>query len=242
MIYTSSLPYDVTANFNLEEGEYILNIFAGKEHAMAITSFDKVYGWGYNNYYELGLGNNSSQNMPIEITPYLNLAVGETITTIGLGDSSSILVTSEGNVIAMGYNSSGQLGNGTTVQITTPTVITANYNIAVGDSIQKISMYTHTLMITADGDRFSWGNNYDGQVGNGTTTNVLTPTLYTTSGWNYYNSQQFDYQETIVLITSPTRTGYDFDGWFTDASCTIPFVLTEMPSNDVTLYAKWVVN
>ncbi len=37
----------------------------------------------------------------------------------------------------------------------------------------------------------------------------------------------------------PTRLGYDFAGWYTDAAYGTPFTATTMPSGNTTLYAKW---
>lgn len=36
-----------------------------------------------------------------------------------------------------------------------------------------------------------------------------------------------------------TRTGYVFEGWYTNAGCTTKFTATVMPANNITLYAKW---
>ena len=43
------------------------------------------------------------------------------------------------------------------------------------------------------------------------------------------------------LNDAPTRLGYTFDGWYTDAAYTTnAFTETKMPAKDFTLYAKWV--
>lgn len=40
---------------------------------------------------------------------------------------------------------------------------------------------------------------------------------------------------------NPTRTGYEFVGWFADEACTIPYVFPDrMPDYDTTVYAKWI--
>jgi uncharacterized repeat protein (TIGR02543 family) len=48
---------------------------------------------------------------------------------------------------------------------------------------------------------------------------------------------------TIVPPTPPTRTGYTFAGWFSDAGLTTPYVFfTSMPAANTTAYAKWTIS
>ncbi|MDD4210980.1 MAG: InlB B-repeat-containing protein [Clostridia bacterium] len=46
----------------------------------------------------------------------------------------------------------------------------------------------------------------------------------------------------ISAPTAPTRTGYTFNNWFSDASLTTLYVFDIMPSQNMTLYAKWTIN
>ena len=41
-----------------------------------------------------------------------------------------------------------------------------------------------------------------------------------------------------VVLPTPVREGYRFDGWFTDSALTEPFTARVMPDRDTTLYAK----
>ena len=38
---------------------------------------------------------------------------------------------------------------------------------------------------------------------------------------------------------NPTRSGFTFDGWFTDADCTVPYDWSQGLKKDITLYAGW---
>jgi uncharacterized repeat protein (TIGR02543 family) len=44
---------------------------------------------------------------------------------------------------------------------------------------------------------------------------------------------------TISEPTTPTKDGYTFAGWFSDSGLTSEYVFSTMPSEDITLYAKW---
>ena len=47
---------------------------------------------------------------------------------------------------------------------------------------------------------------------------------------------------TLTLPEDPTRTGYTFDNWYTDSSCTTLFDRTTLITDDTSLYAKFNIN
>jgi len=51
-----------------------------------------------------------------------------------------------------------------------------------------------------------------------------------------------NYNTTVVKPQNPVLYGHTFDGWYTNANLTIPYVFASMPLSNVTLYAKWIVN
>ena len=53
-----------------------------------------------------------------------------------------------------------------------------------------------------------------------------------------------NYGTTIAKPTDPTKTGYTFAGWYTDAACTNAwnFGSNMLADHDMTLYARWVRN
>ena len=54
---------------------------------------------------------------------------------------------------------------------------------------------------------------------------------------------EYCYQE--VIVPTPTREGYTFDGWYSDEECTNKIVdggKAYIPEGDITLYAKWIKN
>ncbi len=64
---------------------------------------------------------------------------------------------------------------------------------------------------------------------------------FVTNGGQTMSPQMVTYNQSITLA-NPTRTGYTFVGWFEDSGLTEPFTLTQMPANDITVYAKWIIN
>ncbi|MDF3280326.1 serine/threonine protein kinase [Gordonia sp. N1V] len=75
-----------------------------------------------------------------------------------------------GQAYCWGSNSDGALGNGTTVDSTTPV------QVGTLSKVTSISVGWTSACAIADGTLYCWGNNAAGQLGDGTTDNRLTPT------------------------------------------------------------------
>ncbi len=143
-----------------------------------------MYAWGDNNRGQLGDGTTTNRTTPTLVTALS----GQTVTAVAGVVYHSFALTSTGAVYAWGYNSSGQLGDGTTTNRSTPTLVTALSGqtvtaVAGGDS--------HSLALTSTGAVYALGDNWAGQLGDGTTTSRTTPTLVDT---------------TNVIVQTPTVT------------------------------------
>lgn len=94
----------------------------------------------------------------------------------------SIFINSSGKVFCWGANTDGQLGNGTTTNSKIPIGIVPTGQI--GNKIIKEAAggEKHSLCLSTDGYIFSWGNNEDGQLGNGSNINSNLPQNVITNG------------------------------------------------------------
>ncbi len=53
---------------------------------------------------------------------------------------------------------------------------------------------------------------------------------------------EIEYSQTLSNLAQPTRNGYIFDGWYTDANYGTKFDLSTAVKENITLYAKWIEN
>ncbi|AGN26914.1 hypothetical protein A3206_03415 [Candidatus Methanomassiliicoccus intestinalis] len=71
--------------------------------------------------------------------------------------------------------------------------------------------------------------------------NKYTITFNSNGGSNVTSITQ-DYDTTVDKPEDPTKTGYTFAGWFTDAEFANAYKFGKMPAENITLYAKWTIN
>ncbi|MFP3670697.1 regulator, partial [Priestia sp. SIMBA_032] len=86
-------------------------------HTLALKTNGTLWGWGRNNYGQLGDGTTTAKTIPVQIGTATNWK------SIDAGDHHSIGTKTNGMLWGWGYNQYGQLGDGTTMSKIEPTQI-----------------------------------------------------------------------------------------------------------------------
>ncbi|WP_018789788.1 Ig-like domain repeat protein [Salinispora arenicola] len=154
---------------DLPAGTTVTAVAAGNAHSLALTSTGTMLAWGANSSGQLGDGTTTPRSTPVAV----DLPVGSMITTIAASSSShSLAVTSTGTMLAWGANFTGQLGDGTITNRSTPVAV----DLPAGTTVTAIATGSgHSLAVTSTGTMLAWGGNGSGQLGDGSTTSSSIP-------------------------------------------------------------------
>jgi alpha-tubulin suppressor-like RCC1 family protein len=158
----------------------ITAVAAGQSHSVALRNIvglindGTVWTWGSNSNGQLGNGTagpGTDSSIPVQASGITG------VTAVAAGSAHTVALrnifnmTNDGTVWVWGSNSNGQLGNGTTTDSWTPVIVgglSLMTTIAAG--------FNHTIaLMNNNGIIWTWGSNSNGQLGDGTQIDRLTP-------------------------------------------------------------------
>lgn len=194
-----TISYNVTDSAGNQAKTYKIKIIvwnftkidSGNYSTIALTSHGKVYSWGYGANYRLGTGSTSDAKIPTRLKSLEDVKIVD----IAAGYESGYAVDDEGNLWSWGSNSSGRLGDGTTITRQNPTKISPPY----GKKYTQVSAFYATgAALANDGTVYSWGWEGYGANGHGQTGDKTSPTQLTQLSnivkidMGYYNGAAID--------------------------------------------------
>ena len=138
----------------------IVNFVCGFHDSLFLDSEGNVYSVGNNYHGQLGLGNNSNQNILNQITSI------PPIRTISCVASGNYLLDFEGNIWSFGFNYHRQLGQGDSNNRYVPTKIESPNDI---QQISHGACGAHFLAKDSQNTIYATGSNIFGQLGTGDT-------------------------------------------------------------------------
>ncbi|MCP5524754.1 MAG: tandem-95 repeat protein [Verrucomicrobiales bacterium] len=127
---------------------------------------DHVWAWGSDLYGQLGNGGTGVFPLP-DATQAPAAWAGHAVTGIAAGFYHTVALLDDGTVWAWGRNGNGQLGDGTTGQSVVPVPVQTPAAWA-GHKVTGIAAGgLYTVALLDDGTVWAWGDNGNGQLGNG---------------------------------------------------------------------------
>ena len=153
-------------------------VTAGFSCTMAIKTNGTLWAWGNNWAGQLGIGSRTSTNEPAQVgrdTDWL---------TVAPGFAHTVAIKTNGTLWAWGNNRCGAFGDGTLTSTNAPRQIGTDQDwvaVAAGGEDDLDGEYNgegirnYTVALKADGTLWAWGDNFDGQLGDGTTEDHIEP-------------------------------------------------------------------
>jgi alpha-tubulin suppressor-like RCC1 family protein len=148
-----------------------VSVGAGYYHSFAIKANGTLWAWGYNNLRQLG--NNSTNN---SLTP-IQIGTDTNWLKVSGGEGFSVGLKTDGTLWTWGSDDQGQMGAGLGTQYPVP------YQLGTATDWSDVDAGRYHVIALKNNKIYTWGNNGNGQVGNGgfgATQN--TPFLVTTTG------------------------------------------------------------
>jgi alpha-tubulin suppressor-like RCC1 family protein len=145
----------------------VVAVHSGASFGCALTAAGAVHCWGSNVFGQLGNGGGGNSANPVPVA-----GLGAGVVEIVAGREFGCARLAAGGVQCWGRGNFGQLGNGAVDDAPTPTAVTGLASgvaaLAAGDNFACARLDTGAVRC--------WGRNLRGQVGDGTSSDRLTPT------------------------------------------------------------------
>jgi len=143
-----------------------IQVSAAFVHSLGVRSNGTAWAWGSNLCGRLGDGTVTSRLSPVSVVGGFT-----DWCQVSAGSEHSIGLRSNGTVWAWGLNSSGQLGNNSTTNTSSPVSVVGGFT----DWCQVSANSCHNLGVRSNGTAWGWGSGANGRLGNNTTTNTSSP-------------------------------------------------------------------
>jgi alpha-tubulin suppressor-like RCC1 family protein len=154
----------------------IAQVAAGDGHVCARLVGGAERCWGTGFYGALGNGSVSDAGSPVSVRNMAGTGLLGGVTSIGMGSDHSCAVLGTGQLRCWGFNGTGQLGDGTTDGRVYPVAVSNGAGTGPLRRVKAVAAGSgHTCALLRSGRVRCWGNNTDGQLGDGTRDDRLRP-------------------------------------------------------------------
>ena len=163
----SNTSLDRWTAIQVKPGFFFSSVSAGDKHTLMVEMDGDLWVTGRNLEGQLGTGNKLSKSTPYDVTYYFPTVAG--LKAVSASMEHSVILKTDGSVLATGTNTGGRLGDDTITDRTsyTAALVTAVDSISAGDQ--------HTMYVKTDHTLWAAGAASYWRLGDGQTSSVLAP-------------------------------------------------------------------
>lgn len=176
-------------------------ISSGGFHTVGLRSDGTLWSWGHNSYGQLGDGTSITKSSPVSVvggfTDWCQIDSGFRV---------SVGIRPNGTAWSWGHGYCGVLGDGTTVNKSSPVSVVGGFT----DWCQASAGWTQTMALKTNGTAWSWGRGDLGMLGNNAITNRSSPVSVVGgfTDWCQISSSQLS---NIAIRTNGTMWSWGFN-------------------------------
>ena len=210
--FTQASPHVVNASLHISTVDATGRVALGDSHTCAITNVNKIWCWGDNSSYQLGVGSGGSapadSAVPIET---ISLAGGRIAKAIAAGSVHTCALATDGTVWCWGGNGAGQIGDTTLISKGQPT------QVAIAAPATMIAAGGNSTCAVLNDNRVQcWGKNQYGQLGINTDGTTETSPQFVSHIPNWFTVAHIEIGANHTCATSAAGAawcwGYFLDG------------------------------
>jgi alpha-tubulin suppressor-like RCC1 family protein len=182
-------------------------------HNLAVKSDGTVWAWGWNSQGQLGHDTTASpcpapltgtcSNVPMEV-----IGVTNPLTVTG-GGFFSLALMPDHTLRAWGANGYGQLGDGSYTNRSAPVQVSG----VLSNVVQVSAGWKHAVALTAGGAVWTWGDNTEGEIGNGATSTTGISVPVQVAGINNAIAVSGGDRYTAILMSDGTVWTWGWNGF-----------------------------
>jgi len=137
----------------------VISIAAGFDYSLALKNDGTVWAWGGNMWGTLGDGTFTNRWQPVQVNKLSGIIF------ISGATEHCLALKNDGTVWSWGWNANGCLGDGSTIA---KRAIPAQIPALSGITAIAANGSFHNMVLKNDGTVWTWGDNFYGQLGDGT--------------------------------------------------------------------------
>ena len=175
----------------------------GYGHTAAIKTDGTLWCWGNNNNGQLGDNTITNRSSPVQTVTF-----GTNWKQVYSGYLLTAAIKTDGTLWTWGRNAQGELGDNTITNRSSPV-----QTIAFGTTWKQVSGgFRFTAATKTDGTLWLWGYNYNGSLGDNTSTSRSSPVQTITTGTNW-KQVAGGYTHTAAIKTDGTLWNWGKGGY-----------------------------